>query len=79
MCRNAYQPAAYHGEAGAGPVRAVQPGGGPGRPRGGHQQETVAGDHQGARPPLLHHLRRIHAAHTVSLCNFSTFCTIFFV
>jgi hypothetical protein len=26
----------------------------------------VAGDHQGTRPALLHHLGRIHSAHTVS-------------
>ena len=52
---------------GVGPVRAVQPGGGPGRSGGSYQQETVAGDYQGFRFTLIHNLRSLHTQNTVSL------------
>ena len=64
--RHADQQAADHGEAGAGHVRALQPGGSPGRTRAGHQQEAVAGDHQGSEAALLHHISRLHSKNTVS-------------
>ena len=64
--RHAHQPASHHGQAGAGPVRAVQAGGGARRPSGRDQQEAVAGDHQGPQAALLHHQRRLHPQDTVS-------------
>uniref|UniRef100_A0A8B9SV07 Uncharacterized protein n=1 Tax=Anas platyrhynchos TaxID=8839 RepID=A0A8B9SV07_ANAPL len=64
--RDPRQPDPHHGQAGAGPVHALHAGDGEGRPGGGHQQEAVAGDHQGAQPAHLHHQRCLHAPHPVS-------------
>ena len=65
--RNPHQPSAHHGQTGVGPVRVVQPSHGTRWARRSHQQEAVAGDHQGPQPALLHHLRRLHPEDAVSV------------
>lgn len=65
-CRDADQPTADHGQVRPGPVRAVQPGDPARRPSRRHQQEAVAGDHQGVAPTLFHHVSGLHAPDTVS-------------
>uniref|UniRef100_A0A8C9MTC5 WD repeat domain 18 n=1 Tax=Serinus canaria TaxID=9135 RepID=A0A8C9MTC5_SERCA len=64
--RDPREPDPHHGQAGAGPVHAVHAGDREGGSGGGHQQEAVAGDHQGAEPAHLHHQRGLHPAHPVS-------------
>ena len=56
----------HHGQAGAGPVHAVPAGDGEGGAGGGHQQETVEGDHQGPEPAHLYHQRSLHPQDPVS-------------
>ena len=60
------QPLAHHGQTGSRPLRVVQSSHRQGRPRRGHQQEALAGGHQGPRTPILHHVGRIHAKNPVS-------------
>lgn len=68
--RNPNQPAPDHGQIGAGPVRAVQPGDRPRRTGGRDQQETLAGDHQGTASAVEHYQRGLHAEDTVSFVYF---------
>lgn len=66
LFRNPNQSTADHGQIRAGPVRTVQPGHCAWRSCRRHQQETVAGDHQGTALAVQHHQRRVHVAHAVS-------------
>lgn len=65
LTRNASEPCAHHGEAGAGPVRAVSPGDGQGWPGGSHQPEGVARGHTRPQPAHHHHVSRLHSTHPV--------------
>ena len=67
--RHPDQPTSHHGEAGLGLVRAVQSSHRSRRPRRGHQQEAVAGDHQGTQPAIIHNLGGVYTKDTVSLKN----------
>ena len=76
-CRHANYSFAYHGQTGVGFVRVVQPGGGSRWTRRRHQQETVAGDHQGPTPAVVHHVCRLHSAHSVRTFSSDSFLPVF--
>lgn len=65
--RNSCEPHSHHGEAGAGPLQAVQAGDREGRPGGSYQQEDLEGDHQRSQPAHIHHQRSFHSPHPVGV------------
>lgn len=61
--RDASEPRADRGEAGAAPVPAVSPADGQRQPGGSHQPQGVAGRYAWTQPAHHHHLRRLHSPH----------------
>jgi len=63
--RYAHQSPANHGEVRPRSIWAVQSSHRPRGPRGCHQQEAVAGNHQGASSSFIHHISGFHSEDTV--------------